>query len=215
VVVSAVLLVVVTTPLGTSGTPKLPDPHASAFLIGPPVAGLKVGAFAPELSGTFPNGTPAQLEGIDGRAIRLADLHGKVVWLNFWASWCPPCQAETPVLRTMAQRYADLGLVLVGIDDQETVEIGRDYAQRYGLPYSIGADVSGLVLHTYKVYALPTQFFIDQNGVIREIVNGPMDLATADKIVSALLGTGGRSVGASPAGSAPAAPAGSAASPRP
>jgi thiol-disulfide isomerase/thioredoxin len=200
VVVSAVLLVIVTTPLGTSGSPNLPDPHASAFLIGPPVAGLKVGALAPELSGTSSNGTIAQLQGIDGRPIRLADLRGKVVWLNFWASWCPPCQAETPVLRTMAQRYADLGLVLVGIDNQETVEIGRDYARRYGLPYSIAADVSGLVLHTYKVYALPTQFFIDENGVVRQIVNGPLDLATADKIVSALLATDGQSPPASPTG---------------
>jgi peroxiredoxin len=187
VLAAAVLLAVATRPLGEIGPAALPDPRATAYLVGSPTVGLRPGSLAPELAVTRTDGTRFELTDLDGRPIRLTDLRGRAVWLNFWASWCPPCQAETPVLRDAATIYRDRGLVLVGIQVQETVDDGRRYAQRYGLAYPIGADVSADIFHLYRVYALPTQFLIDAVGVVRNVVNGPVTPGAADSLVGPLL----------------------------
>lgn len=186
VVVSAVILTIATAPLGST-TPGLPNPIASAYLLRSPIPGLKVGQLAPELAGTATDGSAVALTDLDGRTIRLADLRGRGVWLNFWASWCPPCQAETPTLRTMDEKYRSRGLTLIAIQVQQTIEDGQAYAAKYGLHYTIGADVSAAVFRTYRVYALPTQFFIDPDGVIRAVVNGPLDETSASRLVEAIL----------------------------
>jgi thiol-disulfide isomerase/thioredoxin len=186
VVLAAVALTLAVRPLGTTA-PGLPVPEPSAYLLGDPIPGLSIGAVAPELSVQRSDGTTFQLADLDGNPIRLSDLRGKVVWLNFWASWCPPCQAETPILRTIDERYRDRGLALIAVQVQQTVADGQRYARTYSLRYRIGADVSGDVFRAYKVFALPTQFFIDGSGVIREIVNGPLDQTSASAIVESLL----------------------------
>jgi thiol-disulfide isomerase/thioredoxin len=173
VVVAVLVLVGVTTPLGPNRN-GLPDPQATQVIIRSPVPGLSVGSLAPELGGTLPDGTTWQLTDIDGKAIRLADLRGKGVWLNFWASWCPPCQQETPTLREVAASYRDRGVVLIAVDVQETADVARSYTRQYGLGYTIGADLAARAFGAYRVYALPTQFFIGPDGVIRSIVQGPL-----------------------------------------
>jgi peroxiredoxin len=190
VVAAAILLVAVTTPLGTAGMTAGPvDPRATPFVIAsPPAEGLRVGSTAPELTIPLPDGSTYQLSDLDGRPITLEALRGKVVWLNFWASWCPPCQQETPILRELSERYRDRGLEIVGVSVQETsVDDVKSYAARYQLPYTIGFDGSGHVFHAYKVYALPTQFFLDTNGVIAQVVNGPVDEAGASALIESLL----------------------------
>ena len=188
VVVTVVVLVGITTPLGSTGGNLLIDPRATPFLIGTPTEGLKPGSLAPELAIALPDGGSFQLSDLDGHPIRLADLRGKVVWLNFWASWCPPCQHETPVLRDLSERYRARGLEIVGISVQETTPADiAAYAARYQLPYTIGFDASGHVFHAYRVYALPTQFFIDTQGVIRQVVNGPVDEAGAAALIESML----------------------------
>jgi peroxiredoxin len=187
VLVAAVALGLATRPLGEAGPGLLPDPRATAYLVGSPTVGLRPGSVAPELVVTRPDGRQFELADLAGRPIRLADLRGRVVWLNFWASWCPPCQAETPVLRETARTYGDRGLAVIGIQVQETVEDGRRYADRYSLPYPIGADVSADIFHLYRVYALPTQFVIDDRGVIRHVVNGPLTQGAADQLIGPLL----------------------------
>ena len=127
---------------------------------------------------------------LDGRPIRLSELRGKAVWINFWASWCPPCQFETPTIRSMDRRYAGRGLEIVAIQVQQTVEAGRDYASRYELEYTIGADVTGSFFHLYRGFALPTQFFIDPEGRLRHIVNGPLDEARAAALIESMLPAG-------------------------
>jgi thiol-disulfide isomerase/thioredoxin len=203
VIVAALVLTLAVQPIG-SLTPGLPVPDPSAYLLGDPIPGLKPGDLAPELAGRRADGSAYQLTDLDGKPLRLADLRGKVVWLNFWASWCPPCQAETPTLRSMDQAYRDRGLALVGIQVQQTVDDGKRYAATYGLQYPIGADVAGDVFRSYKVFALPTQFFIDANGVVRQVVNGPLSRASAAAIVESLLpgGSPAPSPGASPRPSA-------------
>ncbi len=188
VVLAAVVLVGVTTPLGTTGDTGVRDPKATPYLIGPAVEGLRAGDRAPEFEVQRSDGSTFRLTDLDGRPIRLADLRGRGVWVNFWASWCPPCQAETPVLRDVYDAYRDRGLVLVGISVQESSAADvRAYAEKYGLGYTVAADLSGDIFRRYRVYALPTQFFIDPDGVIRSIVQGPLDEAGARTHVEAIL----------------------------
>jgi len=185
---TAIVLTLATVPLGST-EPGLPVPDPSAFLIGSPIPGLDIGDLAPEFEGDGPDGR-VQLTDLDGAPIRLADLRGKAVWVNFWASWCPPCQFETPTVRAMDAKYRDRGLVIVAVQVQQTVDAGKSYAARYGLRYTIGADVTGAVFHTYHVFALPTQFFIDPNGVLRQIVNGPLSETRASQLIESILPAG-------------------------
>ncbi len=190
VLMVAVVLLIATAPLGATGTdPTAVDPRATPYLLStPPAEGVRPGSAAPELEIVGPGGEPVPITDLEGRPVRLADLRGRLVWLNFWASWCPPCQAETPVLREMAERYGADGLTVVGISVQESSEADiRDYAARYGLGYTIAADLAGDVFRTYKVFALPTQFFIGPDGVVREVVNGPLETETAATLIERLL----------------------------
>ena len=192
IVVAVVVLVGITTPLnGGSGGPGTVDPRATSYLIGsPPPEGLRVGATAPELAVPLANGSTYQLTDLEGRPIRLADLRGKAVWINFWTTWCPPCQSEVPILRDVSERYRDRGLELIAISVQETSPADvRTYAERYQLGYTIGFDGSGEIFHEYKAYGLPTQVFIDPNGVIQSIVGAPLDEAGAIAHVEAILPT--------------------------
>jgi peroxiredoxin len=192
VVAAAVVLVGVTTPLGnTANTPGGVNPRPTAYILSsPPPVGLKVGASAPDFSVVNADGSTYQLTDLAGNPIRLADLRGKAVWVNFFTTWCPPCQSEVPVLRDLSARYKDRGLVLVAISVQETspADIAA-YAARYQLGYTIGFDGSGKILHAYKAYALPTQIFIDPNGVIASIV-GVLDEAGAVAQIEAILPAG-------------------------
>lgn len=190
VAIVAVVGVAITTPLGnTSIAPTLVNPQATPFIIGEaPAQGLRAGETAPELATALVDGSTYQLTDLDGRPIRLDALRGKVVWLNFWASWCPPCQQETPILRSLDRKYRDRGLAIVGVSVQETTpaDVGA-YADRYELDYTIGFDGFGHILRTYRVYALPTQFFIDTNGVIQLVLNGPVDEAGASALIESML----------------------------
>ncbi|MEA2577808.1 MAG: hypothetical protein QOD78_1396 [Chloroflexota bacterium] len=191
ILVVAIIGIAITTPLGNTAIgPNIANPQATPFIIGEaPAEGLRAGATAPELAVPLPDGTTYQLTDLDGRPIRLADLRGKVVWLNFWASWCPPCQQETPILRALDAKYRDRGLAIIGISVQETTPTDvKAYADRYQLGYTIGFDGSGHILRTYRVFALPTQFFIDTNGVIELVLNGPVDQTAASALIESMLG---------------------------
>jgi peroxiredoxin len=200
IVIAVVVLIAITTPLNGSGAgPGTVDPRATSYLIAsPPAEGLRVGATAPDFAVKLGNGSTYQLADLQGNPIRLADLRGKAVWINFWTTWCPPCQSEVPILRSLSERYGDRGLELIAISVQETSPADvQAYADRYQLGYTIGFDGSGTIFHEYKAYGLPTQVFIDPDGVIQSIVGAPLDEADAIAHIEAILPV------ASPAGSAP------------
>jgi cytochrome c biogenesis protein CcmG/thiol:disulfide interchange protein DsbE len=189
VVVVAVGLVVVTTPLGRTGPPSPNDPKATQYVFDPKASiGVRPGEIAPELSVPLPDGTTYQLTDLDGQPVRLADLRGKAVWINFWASWCPPCQSETPVIRDLAERYASRGLAVIGISVQETsLDDVRAYATRYQLGYTIATDLSGYIFRLYRPPGLPTQVFIGPDGAIRSVVLAPLTEADATAQIEAIL----------------------------
>ena len=189
VVAAAVALIIATTPLGSAEPIGPNDPRATQFVLDPNASlGLRAGDQPPEFEVPLPDGTTYRLTDLDGRAVRLADLAGKAVWINFWASWCPPCQTETPVLRTIAERYADRGLVVIGISVQETNAADvREYAERYQLGYTIAPDLSGHIFRLYRPPGLPTQIFVGPEGIIRSVVLAPLSEAGAAAQVEAIL----------------------------
>jgi len=185
----AVVLLIATRPLGSIDPIGPNDPRATQFVLDPNARiGVREGQIAPELEVGLDDGSTYRLTDLDGRPVRLADLRGRGVWLNFWASWCPPCQAETPILRDLAEQYADEGLTVVGISVQETSEADvRAYAERYQLGYTIAADVSGHIFRLYRPPGLPTQIFIGPDGAIRSIVLAPLSAAAAEAQIRAIL----------------------------
>jgi thiol-disulfide isomerase/thioredoxin len=172
VVGSALVLFIVTRPLGGVATTVV-DPGAGFYRISAETQGLELGQKAPELAGENA-GAPVQLTDLEGRPVSLASLKGRPVWINFWATWCPPCQRETPILRDAYEAHKAEGLVLVAVDVQETPDAAREYATRYGLTYTIALDVTGAVFRTYRIFGLPSQYFIDRDGVIRGRYFGPL-----------------------------------------
>jgi peroxiredoxin len=185
-------LVVLTAPLGRPPTPSpIADPNTSFYRMGNATTGLAIGDRAPELAVPGPNGATTPLLDLDGAPIRLADLRGHPVWINFFASWCPPCQAETPTIRDVAADYRSRGLVVIGVAvaDASTDDV-RAYAQRYGLSYTIGFDATQGVYTAWRNVGIPTQYLIDADGIIRLVVKGPLvDRATAEAALATIVPT--------------------------
>jgi cytochrome c biogenesis protein CcmG, thiol:disulfide interchange protein DsbE len=106
----------------------------------------------------------------DGTDIRLSDLRGKVVLLNFWATWCPPCKAEMPDLDALYREYGSAhDFVVLGVDMEENAQEVRDFASRGHISFPLLLDDNGLVsAQLYAVRSLPTSMIIDREGRIRD-----------------------------------------------
>ncbi len=114
------------------------------------------------------------LQDAGGRAYQLSSLAGNVVVVNFWASWCPPCQAEMPAFERAHQALADQGVMILAVNStsQDTFADASRFVSERGLSFSILYDYDGAVSRAYQVSALPTTFFVDRQGVIRKVVIG-------------------------------------------
>lgn len=130
------------------------------------------------LGGVAPRiGEPAPdfaLDTLDGSTVALADLRGRPVIVNLWASWCPPCRGEIPDLETMAREYGDRGLVVLGVNLQEDPATVQRYADTVGLTFAIALDRQGTVANRYNLNALPTSYFVDRTGIVRDLNIGPL-----------------------------------------
>jgi len=122
---------------------------------------------------------------LDGKAMRLADLRGKVVVLNFWASWCPPCVEETPSLIALHQRIADRGGMVLGVsldDDQAAYE---RFLTEHGVVFPTYLDARKAIPSTYGTAMYPETYIIGRDGRIARKVVGPQDW-TSPEILSVL-----------------------------
>lgn len=102
----------------------------------------------------------------DGGQVSLEQLRGKVVFLNFWASWCPPCRAEARELEAAWQKLKGEEIVFLGIDIQDTERDARDFLREFNVTYPNGRDASGKIAIDYGVWGIPETFFIDPQGRI-------------------------------------------------
>ncbi len=129
------------------------------------------------------------LAGVDGQTRHLADLIGQPVILNFWATWCPPCQAEMPALQALAGDDGNQGITVLGVNQAEGLDQVRGFLQNKGIDFPVVLDTNAAVSQAYRVRSLPTTFFIDREGVIDEIViGGPLSRALLESKVQSLLG---------------------------
>ena len=134
------------------------------------------------------------LQTSDGSAISLSSLRGQPVLLNVWASWCGPCRAEMPAMQRIYQDYKDKGLNILAVNSstQDQIDQALSFVRTNNLTFPILFDEQGDVTHRYNVQALPTTFFIDANGIIREVViGGPMSEAALRVRVEQLLANPG------------------------
>jgi cytochrome c biogenesis protein CcmG/thiol:disulfide interchange protein DsbE len=127
------------------------------------------------------------LELLDGGALTLSDLRGKVVLVDFWASWCPPCRQEAQTLAQIYQEYADQPVEFVGVDIWDRREDALEYINEYDVPYPNGIDEEGNILINYGVTGIPEKFLIDQNGVLRQKLVGPTHPETLREALDELL----------------------------
>ncbi|HEX5828410.1 MAG TPA: redoxin domain-containing protein [Candidatus Limnocylindrales bacterium] len=154
------------------GVSPVTAPSASASPSGNPSAG----AGSPSPSATtvaqaFGIGEPAPpltLPQLGGGEISLAALQGKPVWVNFMATWCPPCRDEIPLMNGFAARYADTDLVVVAVDVREDEALVDAFARELGIRFPVGLDRDGAAQSDWGALALPVHFWIDADGIVRD-----------------------------------------------
>ena len=138
----------------------------------------------PEPGGQAPGFTAPLLAG--GGSLGLADLRGRPVMLNFWASWCVPCKDEAPLLRRAFRAYGDR-VAFVGVDVKDSRSDAIDFARRTGLSYPHVRNEGGKIYAEYGLTGQPETFFIDADGAIVEHVNGPMDEGALTQLLDVLV----------------------------
>ena len=120
-----------------------------------------------------------------GETFSLADLRGKPVVLNFWATWCPPCRAELPELEAASKRLTGQ-VAIIGVNQAEPLAQVRDFAAQLSLTFSIPLDENANASRLYRVRSLPTTFFIDREGIIRQMQIGALNEATMKQLVETI-----------------------------
>ncbi len=111
---------------------------------------------------------------VDGEPFTLSDLRGTPVVLNFWATWCGPCRAEMPELQSAAQHY-EPAIRIIGVDQGEAPKVVQAFLDELGVTFTIPLDNDMGVGDHYRIMGLPTTFFIDRDGIIRQIWAGEMN----------------------------------------
>ena len=130
------------------------------------------------------------LNTLDGNEITLSALRGNIVVINIWATWCPPCRAETPALQNSYEQYKDVGVVILGVDltNQDSIEDVKNFVRDFKLTYPILLDVEGKVAGLYQNTALPSTYFVDRQGIIRTVmIGGPISETFIQSKIEAIL----------------------------
>lgn len=143
-------------------------------------------ANASSIQGKAPNFT---LKSNTGKNIKLSELRGQVVLLNFWASWCGPCRQEMPLLEKLQQRYNALGFTVLGVNVEEDPSKARTLLKDISVTFPILFDTQNTVSKQYKVSAMPSTVMIDRDGNMRYLHKGykPGDEAQYKKWVKQLI----------------------------
>ena len=135
---------------------------------------------APELGAIAPGFI---LQNTDGTEVSLQDHRGKVVLINFWATWCPPCRQEMPGIQAKFQEHQG-DLVVLAIDNDEPVSLVKDFQDQLGLTFDILLDPSARVNVQYLIRSYPTSMFVDENGIIQIVHIGLMTEGQLDNYLA-------------------------------
>ncbi|MGN7478815.1 peroxiredoxin family protein [Solibacillus silvestris] len=132
--------------------------------------GLEKGQFAPDFT----------LYNMEGKPLTLSDLRGKRVVLNFWATWCPPCEAEMPHMQKYYDKYRKKDNVeIVGVNltyEKEKVERVEQFLKSYDITFPVVLEIDGSVSYQYEIMTIPSTYMIDTEGKIQKKIVGPLDL---------------------------------------
>jgi peroxiredoxin len=138
-----------------------------------------VGGPAPEIT----------LTNLQGQEIRLSDLRGKVVLLNFWATWCKPCKEEMPAMQASYDNLREQGFVVLAVNELEDTEKVIEHVRKHGHTFPVVMDHDNVVANHYGVVGLPASFLVDRQGIVREKIFG--SLLTEERIADLVRRYGG------------------------
>jgi cytochrome c biogenesis protein CcmG, thiol:disulfide interchange protein DsbE len=155
-------------------------------LIALPTFAADVGTAAPSFT----------LEGIKnvtaGQKVSLANYKGKIVYVDFWASWCIPCQSSFPALEKLRAKYKSKGLEVVAINMDENLEDAHKFLAKYPVNFPIARDAAGTVAEQYKVKGMPSAYIVDAKGVVLHVVEGFNEAKETALIEASLKTLGGK-----------------------
>lgn len=124
-------------------------------------------------------------------AASLDEMNGQVVVMNFWASWCVECRVETDDLEAAWQKYADQGVVFVGVAYSDVEPKSIEYMEEFDVTFPHAPDLGTRISKDYEITGVPETFIIDQNGEIAHVQIGPISSSTLDSVIGQLLARGG------------------------
>lgn len=147
---------------------------------------------APEAAVAHSTATPRpalafELPTPDGGALALSDYAGQVVLVNFWASWCPPCNDEMADLEAYYREHQAEGFVIIGINVEESPEVVNAFIERHAVTFPIALDLDGKLLREYRAPGLPTSYFVDREGNLLGYWPGPLTAERLDLHLTALI----------------------------
>lgn len=126
---------------------------------------------SPEVNSPAPD---FNLQSVAGETIRLSDLRGQPVLINFWATWCAPCRIEMPALQDRFETYTEEGFAILAVDFDEPAEAVLAFGEEFGLTFDLLLDPGGKIQDLFRIRGYPTSFFLDEQGVIKVVHIGVM-----------------------------------------
>ncbi|HEY9077108.1 MAG TPA: TlpA disulfide reductase family protein [Anaerolineaceae bacterium] len=110
---------------------------------------------------------------INGRRFTIQNLRGKAAIINFWATWCPPCREEMPLLQEISEKYSDR-IQIFAINNGESKELVIDYVRKNGINFPVLIDEKSVIANKFRIYNLPASYFVDPQGILRSIRVGAL-----------------------------------------
>lgn len=128
-----------------------------------------------------------QLTDLQGNPVAFSDYLGQVILYNAWATWCPPCKAEMPVLQAYYEKYKNQGFVIIAIEDGQPLDEVAAFVQSHGLTFPVWPDLEWRATKTWGIQALPTSYVIDRQGMARLMWGGEATAKMLEQYVTPLI----------------------------